>query len=79
VIPGGNPQQNAETTREILGGQPGPARDLAVLNAGAAIYAAGGTESLPDGVTAAQRAIDGGTAAAALDRFVARTQELAPS
>src|SRR5690348_4454724 len=26
AIPGGNPQQNAETTREILGGQPGPAR-----------------------------------------------------
>ena len=40
-IPGGDPQQNAATTRRIFAGEPGPARDLAVLNAGAAIYAGG--------------------------------------
>ena len=37
---GGSPQDNAQTTRAVLAGEPGPARDLAVLNAGAAIYAA---------------------------------------
>lgn len=77
AIPGGNPQQNAETTRQILSGRLGPARDLAVLNAAAAIYAAGGAPSLPDGVLAAQQAIDDGAAEAAMSRFVTRTHELA--
>jgi anthranilate phosphoribosyltransferase len=77
-IPGGDPAENAEIARRIFGGEPGPARDLAVLNAGAAIYAGGGAGSLADGVRAAERAIDGGAAAAALERFVARTRELAP-
>jgi anthranilate phosphoribosyltransferase len=49
-----------------------------VLNAGAAIYAGGGAESLEQGVRAAERAIDDGAAQAALERFVARTHELAP-
>jgi anthranilate phosphoribosyltransferase len=79
AVPGGDPQQNADTARRILSGEPGAARDLAVLNAGAAIYAGGGAESLKTGVAAAQEAIDSGTAAAALDRFVARTRELAPA
>jgi anthranilate phosphoribosyltransferase len=75
-IPGGDPRQNAETTRAIFRGEPGPARDLAVLNAGAAIYAGGGAESLGAGVEAAQEAIDSGKAATALDRFVTRTHTL---
>jgi len=75
-IPGGDPAQNAETTRRILAGERGPARDLAVLNAGAAIYAGGGADDLDAGVRAAEDAIDGGAAAAALERFVVRTQEL---
>jgi anthranilate phosphoribosyltransferase len=77
-IPGGDPAENAEIARRILAGEPGPPRDLAVLNAGAAIYAGGGAASLEQGVRAAERAIDGGAAAEALDRFVARTRELAP-
>jgi anthranilate phosphoribosyltransferase len=78
-VPGGDPQQNADTARRIYAGEPGVARDLAVLNAGAAIYAGGGAGSLEQGVRAAERAIDGGAATAALERFVARTQELAPA
>ena len=77
-VPGGDPAQNAATTRRIFAGEPGAARDLAVLNAGAAIYAGGGAGTLADGVTAAQRAIDSGAATQALDRFVAATQRLAP-
>jgi anthranilate phosphoribosyltransferase len=76
-ITGGDPAQNADTARRILGGESGPARDLAVLNAGAAIYAGGVAESLAAGVAAAQEAIDSSRAASALERFVARTQELA--
>src|SRR5947209_11625973 len=77
AIPGGDPKQNAGTARLIFAGQRDAARDLAALNAGAAIYAGGGADTLEAGVRAAERAIDTGAAAAALERFVRRTQELA--
>jgi anthranilate phosphoribosyltransferase len=77
-IPGGDPGQNAETARRIFAGEPGPARDLAVLNGGAAIYAGGAAGTLAEGVAEAQRVVDSGAAAAALERFVAATQRLAP-
>ena len=79
TIPGGDPEQNARVTRRIFAGEPGPSRDLAVLNAGAAILAGGVAESLADGVTRAAEALDSGAAADALERFVARTRELAPA
>jgi anthranilate phosphoribosyltransferase len=77
-IPGGDPQQNAETAKAIFAGERGAARDLAALNGGAAIYAGGRADTLEAGVRAAERAIDDGSAAAALERFVRRTHELAP-
>jgi anthranilate phosphoribosyltransferase len=76
-VAGGSPADNAATTRAILSGQDGPARDLALLNGGAAIYAAGRAESLADGVRVAAAAVDDGSAAAALDRFVTLSTELA--
>jgi anthranilate phosphoribosyltransferase len=76
-IPGGDPTQNADTARRILAGESGPARALAALNAGAAIYAAGGSDTLAGGVRAAQQALDTGAAAHTLERFVAATRELA--
>jgi anthranilate phosphoribosyltransferase len=78
AVPGGDPTENADTARRIFAGEPGAARDLAVLNAGAAIYAGGGADTLADGVAAAQDAVDTGAAASALERFVSATQELAP-
>jgi anthranilate phosphoribosyltransferase len=77
-IPGGDPAQNAGTARAIFAGERGAPRDLAALNAGAAIYAGGVADTLEAGVRAAEQAIDVGAAAAALERFVRRTQELAP-
>jgi anthranilate phosphoribosyltransferase len=77
-VPGGDPEANAETARRIFAGEPGAARDLAVLNAGAAIYVGGGAPTLTEGVRSAERAVDAGAAAATLERFVARTRELAP-
>ncbi len=74
---GGSPQDNAATTRAILAGEPGPRRDLAVLNAAAAIYAAGRADDLGAGVAAAQAAIDDGAALRTLEALVARTGELA--
>jgi anthranilate phosphoribosyltransferase len=74
---GGSAEENAATTRAILGGEQGPRRDLAVLNAAAAIYAAGRASDLLAGVAAAQAAIDDGAATRTLEALVARTQELA--
>jgi anthranilate phosphoribosyltransferase len=76
-VAGGTPSENAATTRRILAGERGAPRDLAVLNAGAAIYAGGRAETLEEGVRAAERAIDDGAAASILDRLVERTAALA--
>ncbi len=78
AIPGGDPEQNAQTARSIFAGEQGAPRNLAALNAGAAIYAGGRAGTLEEGVRAAERAIDEGAAQAALERFVRRTRELAP-
>ncbi len=78
-VAGGPPGANAQTTRRILAGTPGPQRDLAVFNAGAAIYAAGRADDLATGARAAEAAIDSGAAAEALDRLVGLTARLAPS
>ena len=78
ALTGGTPDINAETTRRIFAGEPGPARDVAVLNAGAAIYVSGNVASLQEGVRTAEATIDDGRAAAALDALASLTRELAP-
>jgi anthranilate phosphoribosyltransferase len=77
-VAGGTPQENAATARRIFAGVPGPQRDIAVLNAGAAIYVSGRVGTLPEGVQAAQEAIDTGSAARALEELVELTGDLAP-
>jgi anthranilate phosphoribosyltransferase len=77
ALAGGHPEDNARTARAIFAGERGPQRDIAVLNAGAAIYVSGQVEALADGVRAAEAAIDGGGAADTLERLVALTNELA--
>ena len=76
AVAGGTPQENAATTRSILGGAAGAARDLALLNAGAAVYVAGRADSVADGVTTAAAAVDSGAALDTLERYVALSQEL---
>jgi anthranilate phosphoribosyltransferase len=77
-VAGGTPEANAEVTRRILAGEPGPRRDLAVFNAGAAIFVAGRADTLEQGVRAAEAAVDSGAAARSLDALIALTEELAP-
>ncbi len=77
AVPAGTPAENAVTTRAILAGEDGPSRSVALINAGAAIYAAGRAATIADGVALAARAIDDGSAGAALERFVAATVDLA--
>lgn len=74
---GGTPEVNAEIARRILAGERGAPRDVAVLNAGAGVYASGRAETLEAGVRAAEAAIDSGAAAAVLERYVTFTQEAA--
>jgi anthranilate phosphoribosyltransferase len=72
-LPGGDAAANAEIARSVLGGAPGPARDIVLLNAGAGLYVADVTDTIADGVERAAQAIDAGDARAMLDRIVART------
>jgi anthranilate phosphoribosyltransferase len=76
-LDGGTPDHNAAVTRAILAGEPGAARDLALANAGAAIYAAGAADSIAGGVERARAAVDDGRAAATLERYVAATRAAA--
>jgi len=59
--------------KDLLQGKAGPARDIVLLNAGAAIYVAGLADSLAAGIDKAREAIDTGAAAGKLDQLVAFT------
>jgi anthranilate phosphoribosyltransferase len=76
AIPGGEPAENAAVVRSVLEGEPGPARDVSVMNAGAAIYVAGAAADLQEGVAKAHEAIDSGASRDVLERLVARSREL---
>lgn len=67
---GGEPAENATAARRVLGGDPGPHRDIVVLNAGAALVVAGVAPDLPAGIALARETIDSGAAAATLDALI---------
>lgn len=68
---GGTPAENAAITRAILsGGEQGPKRQAVCLNAGAALYIAGKTETMEQGVRLAEGLIDTGAAQKQLDFFI---------
>ncbi len=72
-----DPAQSRARVLEVLADTPGPAREIVVLNAGAALYTAGVVDRIADGVTRAREALASGAARARLDAFVALTQQLA--
>jgi anthranilate phosphoribosyltransferase len=74
AVAAGTPDQNARVLRDVLGGQPGTERALAVMNAAAAIYVGGLAESIAAGVERAQRSIDSGAAAGVLDAYLERAR-----
>ena len=69
-------EESKEMILAVLGNQPGPARSIAALNAGAAIYVSGVAASHKAGVERALRAIESGDARRKLDEFVAFTKKL---
>ncbi|RJP83133.1 MAG: anthranilate phosphoribosyltransferase [Desulfobacteraceae bacterium] len=74
-LTGGDPSQNAGITMDILRGGKGPKRDIVLLNASAALMAAGKTEDLKEGIGMAENSIDSGAAAAKLNNLIQYTQE----
>ena len=79
---GGDRAVNAAAVRRLLDGERGPVRDAVLLNAAAALVAANPGEptlggQLREALDRAGQAIDSGEAAAALDRWVSTSQELA--
>lgn len=76
ALAGGSAEANAQIVRAVLGGEPGPRRDVVLLNAGAALYAAGIAPDIAEGVVLARKSIDSGAADVSLARFVATTQTL---
>jgi anthranilate phosphoribosyltransferase len=70
---------NADVVRRLLGGETGPVRDAVMLNAGAALAVHASAEGdlheqLAAGITRAEEAVDSGSAAAVLDRWVAASR-----
>ena len=59
-LQGGNAGENAAITRAILAGERGPKRDIVLLNAGAALYIGGVSDSVAAGIKRAEEAIDSG-------------------
>ena len=69
-LKGGTPEENAKITREILGGAKGHKRNAVLMNAGAALYIGGKTETLKDGIALAAEIIDSGKALETLDKLI---------
>ncbi|OGB71054.1 MAG: anthranilate phosphoribosyltransferase [Burkholderiales bacterium RIFOXYC12_FULL_65_23] len=65
-----NPEASRSMLLGVLDGQTGPARDIVLLNAGAALYAADVAASIADGIERARQAIDSGAAKAKLGQLV---------
>jgi anthranilate phosphoribosyltransferase len=70
-LKGGDERDNALAIREVLAGKKTPLRDIAVLNAAAALIVAGKAANLIDGAAMAAHSIESGAAQHALDRLVA--------
>jgi len=70
ALAGGSAAENAAIVRALVGGDDGPARDIVVLNAGAALFLAGRAATVREGVHLASEALDNGAAAQTLDALV---------
>jgi anthranilate phosphoribosyltransferase len=73
------PEQSKSLLLAVLANEPGPARDIVILNAGVALYAADVAATMLEGVALAREAIVSGRALAKMHQFVSRSQELAAS
>jgi len=75
AVRGGGPEENARIARDVLAGAGGPRRDVVLLNAAAALRAAGRAKDWRDGIGMAAEAIDSGRAAEVLQNWATISQE----
>jgi len=73
-VRGGGPEENARIAREVLAGAKGPRRDVVLLNASAALRAAGIAKDWKDGLGIAAETIDSGRAGDVLQRWAKISQ-----
>ena len=71
------PEQSRAMLLGVLANEPGPARDIVVLNAGVALYAANVADTMEAGIALASEALASGAAQARLDRLISATQKAA--
>lgn len=71
-----NREESVQCIQRALANEDGPVRDVVLLNAGAALYAAGASGSIAEGVRRAREAVASGAAEAKLSQFVAATNRL---
>ncbi|MGH7835603.1 MAG: anthranilate phosphoribosyltransferase [Candidatus Binatia bacterium] len=72
-LSGGSPEECAAILRAVLQGEKGPRRDVALLNAGAALYVSGSAGSMVEGINQAAASIDSGKAREKLEQLVGMT------
>jgi anthranilate phosphoribosyltransferase len=71
---GGNPEENAQITRNILNGEKGPKRNIILINTAAALMAAGQANDLKEGIQRAETAIDEGAATQKMEALIDYTR-----
>ncbi|HRO01753.1 MAG TPA: anthranilate phosphoribosyltransferase, partial [Nitrobacter sp.] len=71
ALKGGDAEANAASLREVLEGRPGAFRDVALLNAAAALIVAGKAKTLKEGVALGATSLDGGGAMNKLKQLIA--------
>jgi anthranilate phosphoribosyltransferase len=71
------PEQSRAMLLGVLANEPGPARDIVVLNAGVALYAANVADTMEAGIALAREALASGAAKTRLDRLISATQKAA--
>jgi len=77
-LQGGDRAENAGIIRQILAGEPGPRRDIVLMNAAAALVVGGRASDLKEGTLMAAQSIDSGAARRKLDALVDLSRQLAP-
>jgi anthranilate phosphoribosyltransferase len=71
------PQESLALMRQVLDNEPGPARDIVVFNAGAALYAANVVADIRAGIARSRQVLESGAARAKLDELVRVSKRLA--
>jgi anthranilate phosphoribosyltransferase len=76
ALRGGDAETNAKAVKDVLEGKPSAFRDVALLNAAAALVVAGKAKNLKDGLHAAAHSVDSGEAEGRLDRLIAVSKDV---